>query len=53
MVIDWREAKEIGLNVAFLGTDDGLWRQLWSLFLAYHIENVVKVFETRKVSLFW
>ena len=53
MVIDWREAQEMGLNVSFLETDDPLWRQLWSLFLAYHIENVTKIFETRKVSLGW
>lgn len=53
MVIDWREAREMGLNVSFLETDDSLWRQLWSLFLAYQIENLVKIFETRKVSLGW
>ncbi|HEX3128489.1 MAG TPA: hypothetical protein VH394_14255 [Thermoanaerobaculia bacterium] len=55
MVIDWREAREIGLNVTFLSTDDSLWRQLWSLHLAYHIEclqqGYSKVFETRRVSI--
>jgi ATP-dependent protease ClpP protease subunit len=53
MVIDWREAREMGLKVSFLETDDPLWRQLWSLFLAYHIESATKIFETRKVSLAW
>jgi hypothetical protein len=57
MVIDWREAEDIGLRVSFLVTDDPLWQQLWSLFLAYQIEcvqqNFAKIFETRKVSLSW
>lgn len=53
MVIDWREATEMGLKVSFLEMDDPLWRQLWSLFLAYHVESVTKIFETRKVSLGW
>ena len=57
MVIDWREATEMGLKISFLPSDDLLWRQLWSLFLTYHIEliqqNSAKIFETRKVSLGW
>jgi len=53
MVIDWREAMEMGLRVTFSSSDDPLWRQLWSLFLAYQIENVTKIFETRRVSLGW
>ncbi|MEA2599961.1 MAG: hypothetical protein QOF89_953 [Acidobacteriota bacterium] len=57
MVIDWREARDMGLNVSYLSTDDPLWRQLWSLHLAYHIEcfeqNTAKLFETRKVALGW
>jgi hypothetical protein len=55
MVIDWKEARDMGLKVSFLPTDDPLCRQLWSLHLAYHIEcqqqNFSKVFETRRVSI--
>ncbi|HEY2294329.1 MAG TPA: hypothetical protein VGM86_26820 [Thermoanaerobaculia bacterium] len=57
MVIDWREAKDMGLNVTFLASDHALWHQLWGLFLAYQIEcnqqSTAKIFETRKVSLAW
>jgi hypothetical protein len=55
MVIDWKEAREMGLRVSFRTSDDPLWRQLWSLYLAYHVEcqqkNLSKIFETRRVSI--
>lgn len=55
MVIDWREAQEMGLNVSFVTADNPLWRELWRLHLAYQIEcnqaNHAKIFETRRISI--
>lgn len=55
MVIDYQEAKEMGLAVEFLSDDDVLWRQLWGLYLDYQLEcqrnRCAKIFETRKISV--
>jgi len=55
MVIDWRDAQELGLNVTHMDEDDHLWRLLWRLYLFYEMfcarEKLAKVFEGNKVSL--
>jgi hypothetical protein len=55
MVIDWQEAKNLGLNVTYLDTDDAIWQKLWRLYLAYEVgasaQGYSKIFEGRKISL--
>lgn len=55
MVIDRDEAKDLGLDVTALETDDPLWAKLWRLHLAFEVQCIQagssKIFESRKVSL--
>jgi hypothetical protein len=54
-VIDHKEAKQIGLNVEYLGPDDNIWRRLWLLLCMYEHDcrsaRYLKVFEGRARSL--
>lgn len=38
-VIDFEEAKKLGLNVTYLQPDDVLWRQLWMLYCMYDYDT--------------
>ena len=55
MVIDSKEAAQMGLVVEDLGQDNELWQRLWRLHLAYEVQvmqaGFTKIFESRKVSL--
>lgn len=55
MVIDWREAGQLGLNVVRLKEEELLWQKVWRLYLAYDVKcrgsNLAKLFEGRKVSI--
>jgi Serine dehydrogenase proteinase len=54
-VIDWREAKNLGLNVTYLPQDDELWQGIWRLFCMYAVDlkskELVKFFESNKYSV--
>ncbi len=55
MVIDWREAQNLGLSVTYFSADDALWQKMWRLYLSYVVgaqtQNFSKIFESRKISL--
>jgi hypothetical protein len=38
-VIDFDEAKSLGLSVQFLPPDDGLWKRLWLLYCMYDYDT--------------
>lgn len=52
-VISWRDAKDIGLRVAYLDPHDGLWQQYWYLFCHQRLEldEGQKLFESDYVYL--
>jgi len=54
-VIDYIEAKSIGLTVEYLAPDDTLWQVIWRLYCAYQAdiarESLAKVFESDRVSI--
>lgn len=54
-VINYEEAREIGLSVTYKTMDDPLWERLWRLYCLYEIvirqEGKRKVFESSNVSL--
>jgi ATP-dependent protease ClpP protease subunit len=55
MVIDHREAQNLGLNVEYQDPDSALWGCLWKLHASYDMmcrgSNVAKIMESRRVSL--
>jgi hypothetical protein len=54
-VIDFEEAKSLGLSAAYLSPDDELWRKIWLLYCMYDydtkIKNLGKIFEGNKFSI--
>jgi ATP-dependent protease ClpP protease subunit len=54
-VIDYEEARKIGLTVEYLPPSDTLWQALWRLYCTYEIDirskQLVKIFESADVSL--
>ena len=54
-VIDYEEARKIGLTVKYLPPSDPLWQALWRLYCTYEIDirskQLVKIFESADVSL--
>ncbi|MFO1126459.1 MAG: hypothetical protein U1E25_15035 [Methylocystis sp.] len=54
-VIDFSEAKALGLNVSFLQPDDELWKQLWLLYCMYDYDtkanNIGRIIEGEKFSI--
>jgi len=54
-VIDYKEAKTIGLNVEYCDPSKELWQAMWRLFASYEIvlnqQNAQKVFESSRVSI--
>lgn len=54
-VIDWREAKAIGLIVEYIRPDDTMWRAIWGLYCMYEIDMrdkaMAKIFESERVSI--
>jgi len=54
-VIDYDEAKNLGLSVEYLEPDDDVWRRLWLLYCMYDYDTKVKkfgkVFEGNKFSI--
>lgn len=52
-MITWEMAQDMGLEVEFLGMDDPLWRQYWSLYchLRLAIKPGQRIFESALVSL--
>lgn len=54
-VIDFEEAKTLGLNVEYLKPDDRLWRCLWLLYCLYDYDSKAKglgkIFEGSKYSI--
>lgn len=58
-VIDWEEAKNIGLNITYLPPDDPLWELVWRLYCTYLVDmqavgeqgKVSKIFESEHVSI--
>ena len=54
-VIDYQEARDIGLAVEYLSPTDELWQLIWRLYCAYEIDmrnsGTAKLFESRTVSL--
>lgn len=54
-VIDYGEAKELGLNASYLDHNSDLWKRIWLLYCMYDydtkIRNFGKVFEGRRYSL--
>lgn len=55
MVIDWREAQRLGLAVLYLKPHDRLWDAIWRLFASYEVvmrnKNIIKAFESERVSI--
>jgi ClpP class serine protease len=54
-VIDYQEAKSLGLNVEFLEPDNELWRRIWLLYCMYDYDSRVKglgkIFEGDRFSI--
>lgn len=54
-VINYSEAKTLGLNVVYASYDDELWQHLWRLYIRYIVEirekEWVKVFESSSTSV--
>jgi ClpP class serine protease len=54
-VIDYGEAKALGLSVEYLEPDDGLWQRIWLLYCMYdydvRVKNVGKIFEGNRFSI--
>lgn len=54
-VVDYREAKQIGLNIEYLSQENETWRRIWLLYCMYDNDarcgNLLKVFENRSRSL--
>lgn len=54
-VINWEEAKRIGLKVEYLPLDDKTWEGFWRLFCYYDVQlkakKRVKIFESSRVSV--
>jgi hypothetical protein len=53
-VIDYREAKGLGLKVQFLKPEDDLWKKLWLLYCMYEYDSkakeLAKIYENKKIS---
>lgn len=54
-VIDFDEAKNLGLNASFLEPDDPVWKRIWLLYCLYdydsRLKNLGKIFEGNKFSI--
>ncbi|HDN67615.1 MAG TPA: hypothetical protein ENF86_01530 [Firmicutes bacterium] len=54
-VIDYKEARELGLKVTYWPPEDKCWKAIWQLFCMYTIdaekEGFVKIFESDTISL--
>lgn len=54
-VINWEEAKNLGLNVQYLRSNDHLWEAIWRLFCLYDVDikenKLVKIFEGARASV--
>jgi hypothetical protein len=54
-VINWQEAKKIGLTINYLASTDEFWQAIWRLFCLYDVDiksdQLVKVFEGAKASV--
>lgn len=54
-VIDYSEAKSLGLSVSFLKPDDDLWKQLWLLYCMYDYDTkangIGRIIEGDKFSI--
>jgi hypothetical protein len=54
-VIDYQEAKSIGLDVDYCKPDDDIWQAIWRLYCAYEVsmrkDNLAKVFESDNVFI--
>ncbi len=54
-VIDYSEAKNLGLSVSFLRPDDNLWKQFWLLYCMYDYDtkasNIGRIIEGEKFSI--
>lgn len=54
-VIDYTEAKNLGLAVSFLKPDDNLWKQLWLLYCMYDYDTkangIGRIVEGEKFSI--
>ncbi len=55
MVINWKDAQDLGLTITHLKDEEELWQQIWRLHLAYEVKcrtsGVAKIFESRRVSV--
>jgi hypothetical protein len=54
-VIDWKEAKALGLKVRYVRPTDRFWEAVWRLHTAYEVfvrrQQIAKVYETSRVSI--
>jgi hypothetical protein len=54
-VIDYDEAKSLGVSVSFLKPDDDLWKQLWLLYCMYDYDTkangIGRIIEGAKFSI--
>jgi len=54
-VIDYNEAKSLGLSVEYLPPDDDLWKRIWILYCLYEYDskqnNLGKIFEGSSYSI--
>ena len=54
-VIDFHEAKEIGLHVDLLKEDDSLWQKIWFLYCLYDVDmrdsGLARICETSRYSI--
>ena len=55
MVINWKDAEELGLKIVRLKEEELFWQKIWRLYLAYDVKcrgaQIAKLFEGRKVSV--